>query len=183
MEVLNRIKNPKDIQKLSFKELEQLAEEIREFLIDNVSKTGGHLASNLGIVELTLSLLKNFDFEHDKIVFDVGHQSYVYKILTGRKDDFSTLRTYKGISGFPKREESCYDFFDTGHSSNSISACLGMARARDLQKEDYHIVSVIGDGAFTGGMVYEALNDVGFNNTKMLIILNDNQMRAFQMSQ
>ncbi len=176
MEVLNRIKNPKDIQKLSFKELEQLAEEIREFLIDNVSKTGGHLASNLGIVELTLSLLKNFDFEHDKIVFDVGHQSYVYKILTGRKDDFSTLRTYKGISGFPKREESCYDFFDTGHSSNSISACLGMARARDLQKEDYHIVSVIGDGAFTGGMVYEALNDVGFNNTKMLIILNDNQM-------
>lgn len=176
MKLLDKINDPSDIKKLSFNELEKLAVEIREFLIDNVSKTGGHLASNLGIVELTISLLKNFDFLSDKIVFDVGHQSYVYKILTDRKNKFNSLRQYNGISGFPKRDESKYDFFDTGHSSNSISACLGMARARDLKNEDYNIISIIGDGAFTGGMVYEALNDVGFNHSKMLIILNDNQM-------
>lgn len=176
MTVLDKINNPLDIKKLNTKELEQLASEIRHFLIYNISYTGGHLASNLGIVELTLSLLKNYDFTKDKIIFDVGHQSYVYKILTDRKDKFHTLRQYKGISGFPKREESKYDFFDTGHSSNSISASLGMARARDLKGENYHIISVIGDGSFTGGMVYEALNDLGYNKTKMLIILNDNQM-------
>lgn len=176
MNILDMIKNPDDIKSLSIPELEKLSEEIREFLINNISKTGGHLASNLGLVELTITLLKNFDFTKDKIIFDVGHQSYVYKILTCRKDKFSTLRQYKGISGFPKRNESKYDYFDTGHSSNSISASLGMARSRDLKKENYDIISVIGDGAFTGGMVYEALNDVGFNNSKMFIILNDNQM-------
>lgn len=176
MKLLDKINNPSDVKNLSLDELNKLAIEIREFLINNVSKTGGHLASNLGIVELTIALLKNFDFSKDKIVFDVGHQSYVYKILTDRKNRFSTLRQYKGLSGFPKRDESKYDFFDTGHSSNSISACIGMARARDLKNEDYNIISVIGDGAFTGGMVYEALNDLGFNHSKMLIILNDNQM-------
>lgn len=176
MNILNKINKPEDIKKLTNRELNTLASELREFLLDNVSKNGGHLASNLGIVELTIALLNNFDFSKDKIVFDVGHQSYIYKILTDRKETFNTLRTHKGISGFPKREESKYDYFDTGHSSNSISAALGMARARDLKGEDYNIISVIGDGAFTGGMVYEALNDLGYNHSKMLIILNDNQM-------
>ena len=174
--LLDKIKTPEDIKKLNNKELEQLACEIRKFLVENISKTGGHLASNLGIVELTIELLRNYDFMSDKIIFDVGHQSYVYKILTDRKEQFNTLRQFKGISGFPKREESNYDFFDTGHSSNSISACLGLARARDLQNQDYNIISVIGDGSFTGGMVYEALNDLGYKHSKMLIILNDNQM-------
>lgn len=176
MNILDKINKPSDIKDLSIKELEELASELRTFLLENVSKTGGHLASNLGIVELTLALFKNYDFAKDKIVFDVGHQSYVYKILTGRKDIFNTLRSKDGISGFPKREESSYDYFDTGHSSNSISAALGMARARDLKREDYEVVSIIGDGAFTGGMVYEALNDLGYKNSKMLIILNDNGM-------
>jgi len=176
MNILDKIDKPSDIKDLSIKELEELASELRIFLLENVSKTGGHLASNLGIVELTLALFKNYDFAKDKIVFDVGHQSYVYKILTGRKDIFNTLRSKDGISGFPKREESSYDYFDTGHSSNSISAALGMARARDLKKEDYEVVSIIGDGAFTGGMVYEALNDLGYKNSKILIILNDNGM-------
>lgn len=176
MNILNKINKPEDIKKLTNRELNTLASELREFLLDNVSKNGGHLASNLGIVELTIALLNNFDFSKDKIVFDVGHQSYVYKILTDRKKTFNTLRTHKGISGFPKREESKYDYFDTGHSSNSISAALGMARARDLKGEKHNIISVIGDGAFTGGMVYEALNDLGYNHSKMLIILNDNQM-------
>lgn len=174
--ILDKINKPSDIKDLNIKELEELASELRTFLLENVSKTGGHLASNLGIVELTLALFKNYDFAKDKIVFDVGHQSYVYKILTGRKDIFNTLRSKDGISGFPKRDESLYDYFDTGHSSNSISAALGMARARDLKKEYYEVVSIIGDGAFTGGMVYEALNDLGYKNSKMLIILNDNGM-------
>lgn len=176
MSILNKIKGPDDIKKLTEEEMEKLAKEVRGFILKNVANTGGHLASNLGIVELTIALLANYDFTKDKIIFDVGHQSYVYKILTDRKDSFSTLRTHNGISGFPKREESIYDYFDTGHSSNSISACLGMARSRDLKNEDYNIISVIGDGAFTGGMVYEALNDLGYKQSKMLIILNDNQM-------
>ncbi len=174
--LLDTIKNPNDVKDLSKEELELLAQELREFMIENVSKTGGHLASNLGIVELTLALLKTFDFSNDKIVFDVGHQSYVYKILTGRKKDFHTLRQHNGISGFPKREESIYDFFDTGHSSNSISVALGMAKARDIQIRNYDVVAVIGDGALTGGMAYEGLNDLGFSKTKMIVILNDNQM-------
>lgn len=176
MNILNKINKPDDIKKLTTEEMGILAQEIREYILNNVSKSGGHLASNLGIVELTIALLNNFNFDKDKIIFDVGHQSYVYKILTDRKETFNTIRSYKGLSGFPKREESKYDFFDTGHSSNSISAALGMARARDLKGEDYNIISVIGDGAFTGGMVYEALNDLGYNHSKMLIILNDNQM-------
>ena len=174
--LLDNIKEPNALKDLTKEELELLAQELREFMLENVSKTGGHLASNLGMVELTLALLKTFNFDNDKIIFDVGHQSYVYKILTGRKKDFHTLRQYNGISGFPKREESVYDFFDTGHSSNSISAALGMAKARDIQIRDYEVVSVIGDGALTGGMAYEGLNDLGFSKTKMIVILNDNQM-------
>ena len=164
------------VKKMSIQELNIFAQEIRSFLIEKVSKTGGHLASNLGVVELTLSLYNVFDFDKDKVIWDVGHQSYVHKILTGRKDKFDTLKSFGGLSGFPKRDESKYDFFETGHSSTSISAALGMARARDLQQEDYDVVSVIGDGALTGGMAFEALNDVGFRKTKMIILLNDNQM-------
>ena len=173
---LDNMKFPEDIKILNNNELGSLGEEIREFLINSVSKTGGHLASNLGVVELTLSLFKSFNLEKDKIVWDVGHQSYVHKILTGRKDQFNNLRKYNGLSGFPKRCESKYDAFDTGHSSTSISAALGMARARDIKNEDNQVVAVIGDGALTGGMALEALNDVGFKKTKMIVILNDNQM-------
>jgi len=176
MKLLDSLNFPEDLKKLSDKEYEALSDELREFLIDSVSKTGGHLASNLGVVELTLSIFKTFDFSKDKVVFDVGHKSYVYKILTGRKNEFKNLRKHKGMSGFPKRSESKYDFFDTGHSSTSISAALGIARARDLNNENYNVIAVIGDGALTGGMALEALNDVGFNKTKLIIILNDNQM-------
>lgn len=174
--LLDDINSPKDVHTLTNKELYKLSNEIRDFLIDKVSKTGGHLSSNLGVVELTLSLYKSFNFEEDKIVWDVGHQSYVHKILTGRKDQFDTLRQYKGLCGFPKRSESKYDAFGVGHSSTSISAALGMARARDIRNENYNVIAVIGDGALTGGMALEALNDVGFNKTNMIVILNDNQM-------
>jgi len=174
--ILDNIEHPFDIKKLTLEDLTILSEDVRTFLLENVSKTGGHLGSNLGIVELTLSLLKTFDFDKDKIVFDVGHQCYPYKLLTGRKDEFKNLRQYGGMSGFPKRNESSYDFFDTGHSSNSISAALGMARARDLKGENYEVIAVIGDGALTGGEAFEALNDLGFHKTKMLVILNDNGM-------
>ena len=176
MKQLDKINNINDIKKLKSCEKKELASEIREFLIDKVAKNGGHLASNLGIVELTISLCDVFDFEKDKIIFDVGHQSYVYKILTGRKDKFDTLRKYKGLRGFPYKKESPYDFFETGHSSTSISACIGMARARDLNKENYNIIAVIGDGAISSGMSLEAINDIGFKKTKMIIILNDNGM-------
>ena len=174
--ILNNIKSPDDIHKLSSKELYKLSEEVREFLIDSVSKTGGHLSSNLGVVELTLSLYKSYNLEKDKIVWDVGHQAYVHKILSGRKEKFDTLRKYEGLCGFPKRSESKYDAFGAGHSSTSISAAIGMARARDVLKEDYDVVAVIGDGALTGGMALEALNDVGFNKTNLTFVLNDNQM-------
>ncbi|MBL4931010.1 1-deoxy-D-xylulose-5-phosphate synthase [Clostridium paridis] len=174
--LLDNIREPKDINNMSLKSLEELSVEIRKFLINSVSKTGGHLASNLGVVELTLSLFKNFDFTKDKIVWDVGHQSYVYKILTGRKDRFNTLRKYGGISGFPKAWESEYDFFDTGHSSTSISAALGMARARDIKGETNKVIAVIGDGALTGGMALEALNDAGYRKTDIIVIINDNGM-------
>ncbi|MBE6063613.1 MAG: 1-deoxy-D-xylulose-5-phosphate synthase [Clostridium butyricum] len=176
MKLLDKLKFPEDIKKLTIEDLESLSEEIREFLIESVSKTGGHLASNLGVVDLTISLFKSFDFNNDKIVWDVGHQSYVYKILTGRKDGFKNLRKFNGMSGFPKRCESKYDYFDTGHSSTSISAAVGIARARDIKKEKYNVLAVIGDGALTGGMALEALNDVGYRKSKMIIILNDNQM-------
>ncbi|MGL4991362.1 MAG: 1-deoxy-D-xylulose-5-phosphate synthase [Sarcina sp.] len=176
IEILNDSKGKYKIKDLKEKELEILSHEIREFLIDNISKTGGHLASNLGVVELTLSLFKNFDFDKDKVIWDVGHQCYVYKLITDRMEEFSTLRQYKGLSGFPKRIESKYDFFDTGHSSTSISAGIGIARARDIKGENSNVIAVIGDGALTGGMALEALNDIGYNKTKMIIILNDNQM-------
>ncbi|WP_461613358.1 1-deoxy-D-xylulose-5-phosphate synthase [Clostridium sp. Marseille-QA1073] len=164
------------IREMNIQELNEFAQEIRQFLIEKVSKTGGHLASNLGVVELTISLFNVFNFDKDKVIWDVGHQSYVHKILTGRKDEFDGLRNYGGISGFPKREESKYDFFETGHSSTSLSAAIGMARARDLRGENNDIIAVIGDGALTGGMALEALNDVGDKKTKLIIILNDNQM-------
>lgn len=173
---LDKYSNITEIKKMKLDELEEFSEEIREFLITHVSKTGGHLASNLGVVELTISLFNVFDFDKDKIIWDVGHQSYVHKILTGRKDMFDSLRQYQGLSGFPKTEESKYDMFNTGHSSTSISAASGMARARDIKGENHDVIAVIGDGALTGGMAFEALNDIGYNKTRMIIVLNDNQM-------
>ncbi|NFN87371.1 1-deoxy-D-xylulose-5-phosphate synthase [Clostridium sporogenes] len=174
--ILDKYQDFDTIKSMSIKELNQFSYEIREFLIDNVSKTGGHLASNLGVVELTLSIFNVFDLNKDKVIWDVGHQAYVYKILTGRKDKFNTLRQYGGLSGFPKKCESTYDVFETGHSSTSISAALGIARARDIKGENNKVIAVIGDGALTGGMAFEALNDLGFNKTDLIIILNDNQM-------
>lgn len=176
MNILNKINSPDDLKKLSETELESLCSELREFLIENVSQTGGHLASNLGVVELTVALHWVFDFKTDKIIFDVGHQAYIHKILTGRKNEFSTLRKMGGLSGFPKRSESEYDCFNTGHSSTSISAALGMARARDLNGENHNIIAMFGDGALTGGMMYEAMNDAGSTNTPLILILNDNAM-------
>ena len=167
---------PVTLKTMSNEERAQLCAELRDKILNTVSANGGHLASNLGVIELTVSLLSVFDYTRDKIVFDVGHQSYAYKILTGRYEQFDTLRQKGGISGFPRISESEYDRFDTGHSSTSISAALGMARARDLKKEDGYIVSVVGDGALTGGLAYEAINDAGHSKTRMLIILNDNEM-------
>lgn len=161
---------------MSLDELNQMAGEIRHFLIQSISRTGGHLAPNLGVVELTIALHNVFDFQKDRLVFDVGHQSYVHKILTGRASGFKTLRKYKGLAGFPKTSESTYDHFNTGHASTSVSAALGMARARDIKGGDHSVVCVIGDGAFSGGMVWEALNDVGFRQTPLIIVLNDNEM-------
>lgn len=174
--ILNRIKNPDDLKGLSISELETLSAEIRDFLVHSVSKTGGHLASNLGVVELTVAMHTVFHAPKDKIVFDVGHQSYVHKILTGRMDGFATLRQLGGMSGFPKTNESEYDCFNTGHSSTSLSAALGLARGRDLRGEDYNVVALFGDGALTGGMMYEALNDAGRSKTNLIAILNDNAM-------
>ena len=174
--ILEKIKKPNDIHKVSLEDFPRLAEEIRSFLIQSVSETGGHLASNLGVVELTLALHNVLDLPQDKLIWDVGHQSYTHKILTGRKREFEHLRQLDGISGFPKRSESDCDAFDTGHSSTSISAGLGYARARDLLGEDYHVVSVIGDGALTGGPAFEALNNAAELQTNMIIVLNDNKM-------
>nr|WP_242972853.1 1-deoxy-D-xylulose-5-phosphate synthase [Anaeromicrobium sediminis] len=173
---LDKVNTPNVCKASNYNELEVLAGEIRKYLIDKVSITGGHLASNLGVVELTLALHNVFDTSKDKIVWDVGHQTYVHKILTGRANEFDTLRQYKGLSGFPKRSESIHDHFDTGHSSTSISAALGMAKARDIKEEDYSVVAVIGDGALTGGMAFEALNHAGHSNTELIVILNDNEM-------
>lgn len=170
------ISGPADIRQLSIKELEALAAEIRAFLIESISRTGGHLSSNLGIVELTIALHVVFDSPRDRILFDVGHQSYVHKILTGRARQFSTLRQYKGLSGFQKRHESEHDCWEAGHSSTSLSAALGMAVARDLNGEHYHIVPVIGDGAMASGMSMEALNQIGGEERNMIIIFNDNSM-------
>ena len=174
--ILEQINGPEDLKKLTSEELSQLAEEIRAFLIEKISHTGGHLASNLGVVELTIALFRTFDLPEDKIIWDVGHQSYTHKILSGRRMEFDELRQYGGLSGFPKRKESPYDSFDTGHSSTSISAGLGIAQGRDILGEDYKVVSVIGDGALTGGMAYEALNNAARMKKNFIIILNDNKM-------
>lgn len=174
--LLEKIKQPNDIKQISIDQLPKLAEEIREFLLENLSKTGGHLASNLGAVELTMALHYVFQLPEDKIIWDVGHQSYTHKILTGRKEGFNQLRMLGGMSGFPKRSESPCDSFDTGHSSTSISAGVGYVCARDLQEQNYHVISVIGDGALTGGMAYEALNNASSLKKNFIIILNDNEM-------
>ena len=174
--ILEKIKEANDVKKLSLSECEQLAQEIRDFLIQSLSETGGHLASNLGVVEMTIALHRFLHFPEDKLVWDVGHQAYTHKILTGRKEQFATLRKTGGLSGFPKRKESDCDAFDTGHSSTSISAGLGLVQARDLKGEDYQVVSVIGDGALTGGMAYEALNNAAELKKNFIIILNDNEM-------
>lgn len=174
--LLERINGPEDLKKLNHRELEQLAGEIRTFIIEKTSHTGGHLASNLGVVELTIALFRVLNLPEDKIIWDVGHQSYTHKILSGRKDNFDGLRQFGGMSGFPKRSESPYDCFDTGHSSTSVSAGLGIAQARDILGEDFAVVSVIGDGALTGGMAYEALNNAAHLHKNFIIVLNDNNM-------
>ena len=174
--ILEKINEVNDIKKLEWEEIEILSEEIREFLIEKISMTGGHLAPNLGVVELTMALHLSFDFPKDQIVWDVGHQSYTHKILTGRKTGFDELRKYGGMSGFPKRKESECDSFDTGHSSTSISAAMGLAKASDLLEKDNHVIAVIGDGALTGGMAYEALNNASHLEKNFIIVLNDNKM-------
>lgn len=174
--MLEKIQKPNDIKKIPADQLPALAEEIREFIIESLSKTGGHLASNLGVVELTIAMHRVFDLPKDKLIWDVGHQSYTHKILTGRKDGFETLRREGGISGFPRRSESDCDVFDTGHSSTSISAGVGYVRARELKKENYSVISIIGDGALTGGMAYEALNNAASLKSNFIIVLNDNEM-------
>lgn len=174
--ILEKINGPQDIKSLNKTEVEMLIQEIREFLIDKISTTGGHLASNLGVVELTVAMYLTFDLPKDKVIWDVGHQSYTHKILSGRKADFDELRQYGGMSGFPKTKESPCDAFNTGHASTSVSAGLGMAQGRDILGEDYSIVSVIGDGALTGGMAYEALNNAVHLKKNFIIILNDNNM-------
>ena len=174
--MLEKINSPKDLKDLKIKEKNELAKDIRDYILEVVSQNGGHLASNLGVVELTIALHSVFNTPEDKIIWDVGHQSYVHKILTGRKHKMGNIRKFGGIAGFPKTKESQYDTFNTGHSSTSISAALGMARARDLKGKDNQVVAVIGDGSLTGGMAMEALNDAGFGKTNITVILNDNQM-------
>ena len=174
--MIEKINSPEDVKKLNLQEKEQLAEEIRKYILEVVSENGGHLASNLGVVELSIALHSVFDLPKDKIIWDVGHQTYVHKIITGRREALKTLRKLNGIAGFPKTNESETDCFNTGHSSTSISAALGMARARDLKGEKHSVLAVIGDGALTGGMALEALNDAGYSQSKLTVILNDNEM-------
>jgi len=174
--MFEHIPSSEEIRAMSKNELNQLAQDLRTFIIDKTAQKGGHLASNLGTVELTIALFSSFDFPKDKVIFDVGHQCYSYKLLSGRMDGFDSLRDLNGMSGFPKRRESEYDAFDTGHSSTAISAGLGYVRARDIQGEDFHVVSMIGDGSFTGGEAYEALNNAAGLNSNFIIILNDNEM-------
>lgn len=174
--ILDRINTPEQVQNLSYEEIRSLSDELREVIIDRVSQNGGHLASSLGVVDLTLALLAEFTPPHDQIVWDVGHQAYAYKLLTGRKDQFHTLRQYGGITGFPKISESKYDAFGVGHSSTSVSAALGLLRAKKLKGDDGHVIAVIGDGAMTGGMAFEGLNDTGHFSENLTVILNDNQM-------
>jgi 1-deoxy-D-xylulose-5-phosphate synthase len=174
--ILDRISGPEDIKKLSLKEISKLAAEIRANILKTVSKTGGHLSPNLGVVEITLALHYVFNAPADKIIWDVGHQCYAHKIITGRKDRFSSLRQYEGLAGFPCREESEYDVYNTGHASTALSAAMGMAVARDKKKEDYKVVAVVGDGSLTGGMAWEALNQIGHHREKLIIVLNYNEM-------
>ena len=174
--VLDTIKSPNDVAGLTLDKSKELADELREVIIDRVSQNGGHLASSLGVVDLTIALLSEFTLPHDQIVWDVGHQAYAYKLLTGRKDRFDTLRKFGGIAGFPKRSESEYDVFGVGHSSTSVSAALGLLRAKKLKGDDGHVIAVIGDGAMTGGMAFEALDDTGHFNENLIVILNDNEM-------
>lgn len=174
--ILNLISSSQDVKPLPSEDIKALCEEIRGFLLENISRTGGHLASNLGVVELTVALHRVFDSRSDRLIFDVGHQSYVHKILTGRRDQFSTLRSFGGLSGFSSPSESCDDAFVSGHASTSVSVALGMARARTLNNDKHHVVCVIGDGALTGGMAYEALNDAAQSGEPLIIILNDNDM-------
>ena len=174
-EKLDAMINPSEISGYTHKEMCELADELRKEIITSVSQNGGHLSSNLGVIELTIALMASFNFDDgDQIVWDVGHQSYAYKLLTGRRDRFSTLRKLDGISGFPRRSESPYDFFDTGHSSTSISAALGLLRAKRIKGEKGRVIAVIGDGALTGGLAYEALNDAGQFGENLIVILNDN---------
>ena len=177
---INKITDPSFIKNLSIQEMQVLCDDVRTFLIDSLSQTGGHVSSNLGVVELTVAMHKVFNTPEDKFIWDVGHQVYTHKILTGRAQRFNTLRQYKGLSGFPKREESPHDCWETGHASTSISAAVGMAYARDLKKENYHVVAVIGDGSLTGGMAYEALNHIGHTNRRLIVIINDNEMSISQ---
>ncbi|MBR7146528.1 MAG: 1-deoxy-D-xylulose-5-phosphate synthase [Oscillospiraceae bacterium] len=174
--ILDSIHSPADVKALSAEQVNTLCREIREFLVESVSKTGGHLASNLGAVELTVAIHRVFDTANDRLVFDVGHQCYVHKILTGRKEQFPTLRQFGGISGFPKPKESVHDAFIAGHASNSVSVALGMARARTMQKKDYSVLALIGDGALTGGLAYEGLNNLGASDEPVIVMLNDNGM-------
>lgn len=176
MHLLDQIHTPEDVKALPAEQIPQLCEEIRAFLVENVSRTGGHLASNLGAVELTVAIHRVYDTKKDRLLFDVGHQSYVHKLLTGRKENFPSLRQYGGMAGFPKPAESVHDAFAAGHASTSISAALGMARARTITKEDYDVVALIGDGALTGGLAYEGLSDAGQSGEPLVIILNDNGM-------
>lgn len=174
--LLDRIQDPAELKEMSYQNLVSLCESLREFMLDHISQTGGHLSSNLGAVELCVALERELDTKRDRLIFDVGHQSYVHKILTGRKEQFHTLRTYGGISGFPRPKESIADACIAGHASNSVSVALGMAHARTIEQKDYHVVAVIGDGALTGGMAYEALNNAGASREPLLVILNDNNM-------
>ncbi|MBN2206080.1 MAG: 1-deoxy-D-xylulose-5-phosphate synthase, partial [Candidatus Aminicenantes bacterium] len=174
--ILDRIRSPQDIKGLTLKERSQLAREIRVFIVETVSKTGGHLGSNLGVVELTLALHAVFDAPKDKIIWDVGHQCYTHKILTGRKDRFAGLRKAGGISGYPCIEESEYDAYNTGHASTALSAALGMAVARDRNKQDHHVIAVVGDGGLTGGVAWEALNQIGLLRRRVIVVLNYNEM-------
>ena len=174
--ILDKINDPSDVKGLNQDELGELCSELRELLVSRVSENGGHLASNLGAVELTVALHRVFDSPKDKIVWDVGHQSYVHKLLTGRREQFPSLRQYQGLSGFPDRDESPHDAFTTGHGGTSISAALGMALTRDLARGNHHVVAVIGDGCLTCGMTYEALNHAGHLGTRLIVVLNDNGM-------
>lgn len=176
MYLLNQINSREDLCALNSQQLHQLCQELRDFLVEHVAKAGGHLASNLGVVELTVAIERVFDTSRDRLLFDVGHQSYVHKILTGRRDSFFTLRSYGGLAGFPKPTESACDAFVAGHASAAVSTALGMARARTLQKQDYHVIALMGDGAMTGGLAYEGMNDAGESNEPLIVILNDNGM-------